>query len=81
MGCDNKILGINLDIYDPGDAILRYTFLPMDLLCKRLKHFSDTQVCLLHLHYLGTISSVNLIHICSKPSLLIHFLFKVSHFY
>ncbi|XP_066324633.1 uncharacterized protein [Miscanthus floridulus] len=39
LGCDNKILGINLDIYDPGDAILRYTFLPMDLLCKRLKHF------------------------------------------
>ncbi|CAD6252220.1 unnamed protein product [Miscanthus lutarioriparius] len=39
LGCDNKIVGINLDIYDPGDAILRYTFLPMDLLCKRLKHF------------------------------------------
>ncbi|TKW09839.2 hypothetical protein SEVIR_6G127608v4 [Setaria viridis] len=39
LGCDNKILGINLDICDPGDANLRCTFLSMDLLCKRLKHF------------------------------------------
>ncbi|KAG0531228.1 hypothetical protein BDA96_04G005900 [Sorghum bicolor] len=39
LGSDNKIVGMSLDIYDPGDANLRYTFLPMDLLCKRLKHF------------------------------------------
>ncbi|XP_021316241.1 uncharacterized protein LOC8066487 isoform X4 [Sorghum bicolor] len=39
LGWDNNIVGMSLDIYDSGDANLRYTFLPMDILCKCLKHF------------------------------------------
>ena len=46
---DARFLGMIYEFYDHGDTIVRYRFLPLELLGERLEHFGKHFVMLIYI--------------------------------